>query len=1003
MESLFHRFHLRARPLGKYAGKYVRAVERNGAGLVFRLEAAGALSRVHLDRCAPSLRDDFAEVAAAATSPAEAVRLLGTFYAVQFVHLNGRCLERLAADLSGSSDRRASYRVFLLRAEREFTGLVSTFVRQVLRFVLPTGVAGRAPWVLCAVGTRGHQDDIDVVAIDTGGAPRRALEQAFGRLTGEMLRHASALDHYIASSAGTERLCFSPEDLRDAIAERRLDFVSVTELLRAEPLAGSRRLFGRLQREVVEQFFYAPRRDNTQHEFYLRGILGEIRSLMLYPQPPASVNPKEDALRLIVALTTALRTEERIPAGRTRAILQTLGRRRPRLRPALGRLDDSLVFLETFRHLAHLLLGQEEDIAVEGLETRENLHLVASAMGYQDRGPVAAVDQLLVHYQEAVDGARNAAGPLLEEAAHHLARISRFSRWLRRKGASRSTSGLAVQMAEATRRFRGARFWDDVLEAMAAPGGGLPESLRASYRALAADARPEVAARFADWGRDAPYALLTVLPLLRSGPMPVDGPGSADLASDVTASFLERLGQDPEDIRALSRVFGFYPAIVNRFLLTLDGRRLERLRAVLDVPIANPEIAGERDRLRTFAGVHRDTSPYVRRVLARLTESHPSIVLALAEEGGLRTFSSGRLASAERAPAPARRKDLLGDFYDAEFLRLALATLRGAPVSLIRSEFFDLTELYLRDLFDACLREVEKETGARLHDRDRFGLYLTGGHAARRPFDEDYDMLALVDATAEAPRRLAERVVIRMNRQIARRGIIAQNRLAERFGRFVITIDELAGLLEGSEDDLFIDRHQLLGARLVVGGGTLEERLRDRVTEPLIFDRAEEFVRRIARELSERRRIQPDDGHPEWLNLKRMPGGLREIDLWMAAEAARHRICPNGEDRFALLAARDPAHSDAYESLRAADGFFVAVRTVHRVAIAASDTIQPDYLEAAAPLLGFDAGTDPRPGEALFDAVAKTARRARSTIDQLAGEPFPAGSRGSLASVHPLS
>lgn len=58
--------------------------------------------------------------------------------------------------------------------------------------------------------------------------------------------------------------------------------------------------------------------------------------------------------------------------------------------------------------------------------------------------------------------------------------------------------------------------------------------------------------------------------------------------------------------------------------------------------------------------------------------------------------------------------------------------------------------------------------------------------------------------------------VIHMNRQIARRGVIAQYRLGDGLGRFVTGLDDLAEFFSHEQDDLFVDRCQLLGSWQVV-------------------------------------------------------------------------------------------------------------------------------------------------------------------------------------------
>ncbi|MBP7146910.1 MAG: hypothetical protein KBD01_05140 [Acidobacteria bacterium] len=948
----FRRVFARAEPLGSYAAKFTRAIEQHGELLLARLDATGLLTRVPIDRTAPSLAEAFDHVASSARDDAETLRLLGTYYAVQFVHLNGRLLERLAFDLAERRDRDAAFREFLDRSDQEFTTLASTYIRRVLRVLVPSGLPDR--FVLCAVGSRGHQDDIDVAVVDEGGAGREAINRIFARLSVQMLRYASALDHYLAARVGAQGVATSPGELARALHEGPLDFVVVSELLRAEPLAGTPLLHRRLRQEVISRFYFRPGQDNSRHEYYLRGVLGEIRSLLLRPLPATSINPKEDALRLILGLVLSFKTTDGLASARSEVLLRRIGQLRPALRPTVARLASSHVFLETFHHLAHLLIAQEDEVELGSPEHVHNLERVAAAMGYGARGPVRPVEHLLVHYHEAVEAAREAALPLMQEIARHLAETSHLSRWTRGPLPERLPADAAVQVADLTLAFRGARFWDDLLEALAAPDGALLAGLVESFAGLPADERAALAQRLAGWGRDAPYSLLSILVLIaRRAPRAANG---VEPGVEITRAFLDQLGPQPEDVRALSRVFRFYPALVNRFLLALDREGLARLRGALAVPIGNPEVAAARDKFDDFIRIHQETSRYVKRVLARVTDRHPASVLALADDATMRVLARGRLAAGERHPDVNEQKRLLGDFYDLEFLRVSLEALRGAPTTLVQTEYADLVDNYLVTLFDTCLRQVERESGTRLVHRERLALYVTGGQARRRPFVEDFDLLVLTDSEDAEDRRLAERAVVVMNHQMAHRGMITQYRFASIFGRFVTTIGELEELL-GTDPrlDLFVERHQLLCSRLLLGGHHVEAALDERVLGPFVFGRGVPFGTRLWQELRERR-AEPAAGEG-FLQMKEMPGGFREIDLYVGACCARAGVrIPQNADVFGALAEREPDHADEHLALRRTDAFLASVRAAYRVSVAATSAVEREYLDAPARLLGYPDG-----------------------------------------------
>jgi len=58
------------------------------------------------------------------------------------------------------------------------------------------------PFIICSVGTRVDQDDIDIGVIDQGKANRNILTSACAFLNKEMLRHASPLHFHISEHVG---------------------------------------------------------------------------------------------------------------------------------------------------------------------------------------------------------------------------------------------------------------------------------------------------------------------------------------------------------------------------------------------------------------------------------------------------------------------------------------------------------------------------------------------------------------------------------------------------------------------------------------------------------------------------------------------------------------------------------------------------------------------------------------------------------------------------------
>jgi UTP:GlnB (protein PII) uridylyltransferase len=147
-----------------------------------------------------------------------------------------------------------------------------------------------------------------------------------------------------------------------------------------------------------------------------------------------------------------------------------------------------------------------------------------------------------------------------------------------------------------------------------------------------------------------------------------------------------------------------------------------------------------------------------------------------------------------------------------------------------------------------------------------------------------------------------------------------------------------------------------------------------------VFAQAEGFAARVAREIAERRRAE-DPLPPGTVHLKEGPGGLREIDLVLAVAKARHGLWEApGVDPFEALAALDAPQAGTYRALAGVNEFLVALRSVYRVAVAATDEVERAALAAPARLLGH---ADEDACGRLFTDLERRLRESRSLVDRL--------------------
>ena len=148
------------------------------------------------------------------------------------------------------------------------------------------------------------------------------------------------------------------------------DFIIITEMLGARHIVGSKTLFREFTSQVTDRYYYDPGGDNRYHEGYLRGMMGEIRGLLLRRLPGDSVHPKRDALRIIKGLLSAQKTVFGIKEVNAWRIIEELMIRDPDNRQVYTDLEDALSFIEVFRFLYQLLEVQEEEILLKEAGSR---------------------------------------------------------------------------------------------------------------------------------------------------------------------------------------------------------------------------------------------------------------------------------------------------------------------------------------------------------------------------------------------------------------------------------------------------------------------------------------------------------------------------------------------------------------------------------------------------------------------------------------------------------
>ncbi|MFH1278060.1 MAG: hypothetical protein ABIK65_06755 [Candidatus Eisenbacteria bacterium] len=985
MLRYFRRLEERCQELGNYRRKYSHAIDKHGRLLIDRLEESGRFDQVHLRQPAKDPGAEMDAVLSAGRDPAEMLTLLGCYYAIQYLQMNIRSIDHLRLNASGTLDPAAVYRDFVRRVGEDFVRLVGAYLTRVLDLLL--GEGPRPEFVICSVGTRLHQDDVDLGIIDDGSPARHGLNKAIGKMAREMLRWASNPDFYLSEHVGAEGYTVSIDEYRRRLDMRILDFVSVTEILSVYPIAGSVELFEQFKRKIHNRYYYRRRKTIREHEGYLRGLVGEIESLLLWPHDPERVNPKEDLLRMVIGIMSAYRCIHRIQEADTWGAFEQLSRRLKHHRVDFSSLQRSHTFVETFRHLYQQFSAQEEEIDLSDPTEQECLQQVANAMGYRDVGVIRAWEQLLVRYFQHVRYGREAVQSLLPDVEEHIRKITVFAEWVTPGGHAPTgvrRTNLAIDFLRRVRYFQGIKYWNDLLMALEDPENDLLDRFLLDLMALDEAHREQIVKYYAHWGYQTFYTMLRLLVIIGKNRRK---PGAREVFEELNEAFLETIQSTPDEIRRLSTVFVYNPNLVYRYLVLLDDEKQAAFHEKLTGKVWDSQVAEWREALYRLCDIVRKSSRFFRRAIERVCEDHPEYMVSFGDLKKLNRITQGMFADLIRAPSYEDQKKLLGAYYDLQFLRIGLATLQGMPLAQLDAEFTEFADHFLETLFDICKAEVDEEGERRIMTHDKLALFVAGGHARERAHQDDYDLVVLLNSDDEEIYQYSNKILGRLNREISRRGIMPQYHLADRFGGFVTRFSELERWLKTEGKESYVDMSQLLGARQIVGSGRLKEEFHRRIIEGCIYSQKDSYVEAVAGEIRSRHEYMNEKNAGSCLDIKECPGGLRDLEMGMLLLKAIHRIRePIGGRFWDMLAEQIPGQRWEFMEMKESFQFLNRLRDVYRLSVAPVNTVNPEHFDRPAALLGYRSTDSVSGGELLARDFEKHITRVARSLDAIIEE-----------------
>lgn len=933
---------------GNHYQKYLTTIRQYQDELQKALELSGNRLHVHLWRSSSAPAEEMKMVTRLSADTPIKIRFLSCYYAFQYLFMHFRNLDILDLRIAAETNRAEAYHAFMMQMGFDFRALTRAYMENLLDIHIPK--SQRPQFCLCSVGTRADQDDIDVGIITDDKNDVQAFNRAMNRISQNMLVYATPLHHYLSEQVGKDLFSFTIRDFKDLLKEHIQNVVVISEIMNARFFLGSERLFNKLQKVIRDHYYYQADGENAYHEGFLRGILGEMRANLLYQPQSDFIAPKLDAIRMVKSFLYAKKSILGIKEVNAWDILSRLMKRDSHYRNDYEYLFKALSFLEIFRFFLQMHIIQEERFRIAELD-HELLNTIASRMGYKPIGMVNSWDQVLIDYYRYVQEARNICHAHFEEINHHLVRISVFRRFPEKKDTiPEKTRNIHFQFIHTARFFEGTQYWEDVLD-MLDQNETLLLQLIHEFDALPERSKIVVIKAYARWAQ---YSILTItrfINLLGKHQQRVIG---NSFFYRLNEAYLQFACGMPKSIEWFCRIFSFYPDLLHQYFQVIPTDHFKYVNQILSSSLIAEDLAEVHGQLRELCHIHEWSSRYFHRFFNRIIRHRPEYLKSLTDPAKADQVASGLIAMVDIVENVDQCKDILGDYYDFEFLRCGIGTMKGDDLLRTNQHFTQFCDNYLTKLYDICSYEIGSGTIIKHVATDRMAILAAGGHARGQAYDDDYDLIALVDNTDKTLMEYATRIVSKMNREIVKRGLLPHYRLGEILGSFVNPIDQVVDYLSTNSDDGFIDLSQLLGSRMIIGSRRIKAVIVDKILYPFVFDRRREYISHMIEEIRNRHQSNREDSRK--YNLKEARGGLRDIEATaLLIKAFTASSQPVNQEFFQLQAKRFPELAVHLITIYHAAYYLRTIRNLYRITEAAEDVIDSEYLKRLSRLIAINA------------------------------------------------
>jgi hypothetical protein len=897
---------------------------------------------------------------------------LGCYCSLQLLRFNLHFLDWLDYQLTVTRNRESTYRKFMLDSGWEFRRITAAYMHNLLIF-LSNGKA--VPnFVITGVGTRSDQDDIDVGIIDDGGEDRIWLNKVIDRMGVEMMRFATNFHFHLSEHVGSQIYSASIPEYLELLTPKIGNFVILTEMLGAAFIIGDRDLFNRFRSEVTDRYYYRGS-PNKYHEGYLRGILGEIVDLHARAVDKNHLHPKFDGLRIIKNAVYAYKTRFGIEEVNPWRILKILKKVYPRFRTEFLNLEKSLSFLEVFRYLYQQLVVQEEYIPISETAIMSNLQRVVSRLGYQDFGPYLGVNHLLHDYRDAVKGVHDTIPAIIEDLSHHLRHISVLKRYSRRL----EDHPIVEDFSEQLLFFESAYYWNDIFSMLAKRPAKLNEALLAELDRMQKAQREEALNRLIEWTGYNPEFMFTFCSTFNSDL----NEKQLCMLNEIISLYLRHYENDFDFVPKIVSFYRKHSTLMCKILHFFNATNLKELNKIVHRNSYRGEIALHQKNLAELVELVSRSSHYFKRVIRNIYFEFSNYTCFIREPDSIGIECDRILRRLPHICHVDLKKQAINNYYDLKFFQVGLETFKGKSVLELNCNFTSFVSIYFRELYKICLKEVVRNHQKATRLARFFTIYACGGNGRGQAFDDDFDMIIIVDCEHPAEKSLFREIISLMNTEMIKRGTLPHFRFSQHFGEYMCPYSELKQLMEKDYDGSYIDKSQLLEARLLYGAHFFHERFLTEIINGIIFARGEDYIRQMLWEIDQRHNKNMEF-QDNCANIKECPGGLRDIEMVVLIYKVLYQLMET--DTYQLINSfyhLDRGLQQPWKTIRNSLIFLQKFRYMYRLIMATDDNISNQGLEQLALKFHPELPAEVDPNQWMWEQFCIHRQRAWNAVGEL--------------------